>query len=78
MGSTDGMSGPQFERLVARLLQRDRLTDVRIPGGSGDLGADVLGRGANGLVVIQCKRYSQHRNVSSPDMQKFLVSRVGS
>ena len=72
VGSTDGMSGPQFERLVARLMQRDGFTDVRIPGGSGDLGADVLGRGANGLVVVQCKRYAQNRYVSSPDMQKFL------
>lgn len=73
VSSTDGLSGPEFERLVARLLQRDGFGDVRIPGGAGDLGADVLGRSASGrTVVVQCKRYSQHRSVSSPDMQKFL------
>ena len=73
VGSTDGMSGPEFERLVARLLQRDGFTDVRIPGGAGDLGADVLARHADGwTLVVQCKRYAQHRGVSSPDIQKFL------
>lgn len=73
VGSTDGMSGPDFERLVARLMQRDGFADVRIPGGAGDLGADVVGKHPDGrLVVVQCKRYAQHRSVSSPDMQKFL------
>lgn len=67
------MSGPEFERLVARLLEQDGYTNVRNPGGSGDLGADVLGTAPDGTtVVIQCKRYAQQRSVSSPDMQKFL------
>jgi restriction system protein len=71
--STDAMSGPDFERLVARLMRRDGFTDVRIPGGAGDLGADVVGRDGKGrLVVVQCKRYAQQRRVSSPEMQKFL------
>lgn len=73
VGSTDGMTGTAFEHLVARLLRRDGCTDVRVPGGSGDLGADVVARSPSGLlVVVQCKRYSQHRNVSSPEMQTFL------
>lgn len=71
--TTDGMSGPDFERLVARLLERDGYTSVRIPGGSGDLGADVVATHPGGRkVVVQCKRYAEHRSVSSPDMQKFL------
>lgn len=71
--STDGMSGPDFERPVARLMRRDGFTDVRIPGGAGDLGADVVGKDSKGhLIVVQCKRYAQQRSVSSPDMQKFL------
>lgn len=71
--TTDSMSGPDFERLVARLLQRDGFRDVRIPGGAGDLGADVMATRPDGrTVVVQCKRYSQKRAVSSPDMQKFL------
>jgi restriction system protein len=71
--STDGMSGQDFERLVARLLQRDGFNNVRIPAGAGDLGADVLAMYPDGrTVVVQCKRYSENRSASSPDMQKFL------
>jgi restriction system protein len=72
VASTDGMSGPDFERLVARLLVRDGFTDVRIPGGRGDLGADVIATRGGRRVVVQCKRYSEQRSVSSPEMQKFL------
>lgn len=73
VASTDGMSGPQFEQLVARLMHRDGFTHVRIPGGAGDLGADVMARRPTGqTIVIQCKRYAQHRSVGSPDMQRFL------
>ena len=73
VASTDGMTGPDFERLVARLMQRDGYTDVRIPGGRGDLGADVVGTAPDGQkVVVQCKRYGQQRYIGSPDMQKFL------
>ncbi|WP_440899916.1 restriction endonuclease [Actinosynnema sp.] len=73
VASTDGMTGKEFEQLVARLLQRDGYADVRIPGGSGDLGADVMATAPDGsVVVVQCKRYSEKARVSSPDMQKFL------
>lgn len=73
VATTDGMTGRQFEQLVARLLRRDGYRDVSVPGGSGDLGADVLATAPDGSrVVIQCKRYSQHRSVSSPEIQKFL------
>lgn len=73
VGSTDGMTGQEFERLVARLLQRDGYTGVTIPGGAGDLGADVIATSPSGSrVVVQCKRYAQQRSVSSPDLQKFL------
>lgn len=73
VASTDGMSGTDSEKVVARLLERDGFTGVRVPGGAGDLGADVVGTSPTGTrIVIQCKRYAQHRGVSSPDMQKFL------
>lgn len=42
VASTDGMTGKEFEQLVAPLFERDGYTNVRIPGGSGDLGADVM------------------------------------
>lgn len=34
VASTDGMSGPGFERVIARLMARDGFTDVRIPEGA--------------------------------------------
>lgn len=73
VASTDDMTGKEFEQLVARLFERDGYTNVGIPGGSGDLGADVLATAPDGsVVVVQCKRYSEKARVSSPDMQKFL------
>jgi len=44
-----------FERDVARLLVCNGFDDVRIVGGTGDKGADVLGVKAGQLWVIQCK-----------------------
>ena len=44
-----------FERDVARLLVCNGFEDVRLIGGSGDAGADVLGVKNGELWVIQCK-----------------------
>lgn len=44
-----------FERDVARLLIQNAFEDVRVVGGSGDKGADVLAVKAGKLWVIQCK-----------------------
>lgn len=44
-----------FERDVARLMIANGFDDVRIVGGSGDRGADVLGVKAGVLWVFQCK-----------------------
>jgi superfamily II DNA or RNA helicase len=44
-----------FERDVARLLVQNAFDDVRIVGGSGDKGADVLGVKGGQLWVVQCK-----------------------
>lgn len=44
-----------FERDVARLLVQNAFEDVRIVGGSGDRGADVLGVKNGSLWVVQCK-----------------------
>ncbi len=44
-----------FERDVARLLLYNGFQDVRIVGGTGDHGADVLGTKNGQLWVIQCK-----------------------
>jgi len=73
IASTDQMSGPDFEHLIARLLRRDGWREVTISGGAGDLGADVTARHPRdgSLLVVQCKRYTD-RAVSSPDLQRFL------
>ncbi len=46
---------PAFERDVARLLLANGFDDVRLVGGSGDRGADVLGAKDGDLWVLQCK-----------------------
>ena len=59
-----------FERDVARLLVVNGFDDVRVVGGSGDRGADVLGVKNGVLWVWQCK----HTTSSSPP--KAAVSEV--
>ena len=59
-----------FERDVARLLVVNGFGDVRVVGGSGDRGADVLGVKNGKLWVWQCK----HTTSSSPP--KAAVSQV--
>src|SRR5437879_10070939 len=51
------LNGPwqAFERDVARLLVANGFEDVRVVGGSGDKGADVLGVKGSELWVVQCK-----------------------
>jgi superfamily II DNA or RNA helicase len=51
-----------FERDVARLLLMNAFEDVRIVGGAGDRGGDVLGVKAGELWVFQCK----HTTTSAP------------
>lgn len=63
------LNGPwqAFERDVARLLVVNGFEDVRIVGGSGDKGADVLGVKGGELWVVQCKfvsnQYPSHTAV---------------
>ncbi|MFE9093630.1 restriction endonuclease [Streptomyces sp. NPDC007264] len=65
--------GPtEFEHAVAYLCQRDGCTDVKVIGGAGDLGADVIATAPTGYrLVIQCKRYGPTHKVGSPEMQRF-------
>jgi superfamily II DNA or RNA helicase len=51
-----------FERDVARLLLANGFDDVRIVGGSGDHGGDILGTRSGELWVWQCK----HTTTSAP------------
>ncbi|MFE5375166.1 restriction endonuclease [Streptomyces mirabilis] len=65
--------GPkEFEHAIAYLCQRDGCTDVKVVGGAGDLGADVIATAPDGRrIVIQCKRYGPTHKVTSPDAQRF-------
>ncbi|MEU3462903.1 restriction endonuclease [Streptomyces sp. NPDC006733] len=72
MDAVLAMNDREFEEYVADLCRRDGCSDVVRVGGSGDLGADVIGYLPDGRkVVIQCKRYAPHRSVGSRDIQTF-------
>lgn len=54
-----------FERDVARLLMHAGFDDVRVVGGSGDKGADVIGVKNGEIWVVQCK----HTTTAPPTKQ---------
>ena len=54
----DHLTGPEFEQWCASLLRRLGYHDVRVLGGAGDQGGDILARKSGKRYVIQCKRYS--------------------
>ncbi|MFD0391782.1 restriction endonuclease [Streptomyces nogalater] len=50
------LSGREFEKLIASLLERDGYEVQRAHGGAGDRGADVIATGSGGeRIVVQCK-----------------------
>lgn len=64
LGTTRLLRGPwqAFERDVARLFLQNGFTEVRIVGGTGDKGADILAVKEGKLWVAQCK----HTTTSPP------------
>lgn len=67
---TDDMSGTEFEHFVCRLMWVSGMTGVKVSGGAGDMGADIVGTTRDGRhIVVQCKRYKT--NVGSPHVQRF-------
>lgn len=67
---TDGMSGPDFEQYVARLLRATGCRRVTVCGGRNDMGADITAYLPDGRrLVVQCKRYVG--KLGSPDVQRF-------
>jgi restriction system protein len=65
------MSPTEFERALAVLCERDGCTRVRVVGGAGDLGADVIATTPEGRrMVIQAKRYGPRTMVGSQDVQQ--------
>ncbi len=69
---TDPMTGPEFERWFARLLTTSGFRHVRVCGGAGDRGADLLAIAPDGRrVVVQCKRHGPGNRVGSAAIQRF-------
>lgn len=65
------MTPREFERALATLCERDGCRGVRVVGGAGDLGADVIATVPDGRrIVIQAKRYAPTNPVRSPEVQK--------
>lgn len=66
------MDPTDFEHAVARLARRDRNVRSAIAqGGANDRGLDVLVHLRDGRrILIQCKRYTPPKNVTSEDVQK--------
>ncbi|MGK5444191.1 restriction endonuclease [Micromonospora sp. URMC 105] len=69
---TDTMSGPEFEQWFARILVASGFRQVKVCGGAGDRGADVMAIAPDGRrVVVQCKRQSINNRVGSAAIQRF-------
>lgn len=68
-----GLSGREFEVLIASLLERDGYEVQRRHGGAGDRGADVIATGGRGeRIVVQCKlRRDPSAKIGSPGVQTF-------
>jgi restriction system protein len=69
----DSMSGWEFERYVARLLQH-RGHKTEITKRSGDFGVDILTRKGKFRFAVQCKR--QAKNVSRRAVSDVVAGRV--
>ena len=59
-----GCSWQAFERMLARLLMYDEYENVRLVGGSGDHGADVIATKFNKRWLIQAKQWKKPVGIS--------------
>lgn len=67
------MTGPQFERYVAAMLRFSGFLDVKVVGGAGDGGIDILATSPAGVpIACQCKR--QNQRVSTKTVRLLLLA----
>ncbi|WP_026240186.1 restriction endonuclease [Parafrankia discariae] len=67
----DTLSPAEFEQHVAHLLIRDGCRRVRVVGGRGDGGVDVLAHAPRGArIAVQCKHY-RSRPVGPSEVRDF-------
>lgn len=70
IGVFQAMDPKEFEEALAELCRRDGCTQVRVVGGAGDLGADVIALTPQGqCIVLQAKRYGPRTKVGSQAVQ---------
>jgi len=65
------MSPKEFEYTTAEILRKLGYKDVKVIGGSGDLGVDILAYKDGKKVAVQCKKYIT-KKVTSPELQLFI------
>ncbi|EFC86544.1 restriction endonuclease [Parafrankia sp. EUN1f] len=71
VAALDTLSPTEFEHHVADLLTRDGCRRVRVVGGRGDGGVDVLARTPRGAqIAVQCKHY-RSRAVGPSEVRDF-------
>ncbi len=69
------LSPSEFEAFTRELLASSGFS-LRLNGGPGDLGADLVGRDPKGRsTIVQCKRYDPGQKVGSQALQTFIGMR---
>lgn len=67
------LSPASFEVFTRDLLAEHGFSSLRLNGGAGDLGVDILGRDPSGrYTAVQCKLYAPSRRIGSKDIQTFI------
>jgi restriction system protein len=69
--SLKAMTPKEFEYTTAEILRRLGYKDIKVIGGSGDLGVDILAVKDGKKVAVQCKKYIK-KKVTSPELQLFI------
>jgi len=64
------MSGSEFERYCAELLEKNGFSKVQVTNGSGDHGVDILAEKESVTYAIQCKCYSS--NIGNKAVQEIF------
>lgn len=70
----DCMSGSEFEQFCADILRKNGFYDVRVMGGSGDQGVDIVARKGKSRYAIQCKCYSN--KLGNTPVQEVFAGRI--
>lgn len=70
------LSPTEFEHVIATALNAAGWR-LRVVGGSGDEGADLIGRDSEGrAALVQCKRFSEGQTVGSQAVQMVIGART--